>query len=111
MSSLLLILPGFMLLRYETGHSSVLAGFALGGSCIISCADFECELAIIDVESAEILATETFEGLQEGRNKAGYTVGPGGRKVWSCKGCCQSSGTLTRCRMDFSSCASSTGYH
>ena len=72
---------GFMLLRYETGHSSVLAGFTSEGLCIISCADFECELAIIDVESAEVLATETFDGLQEGRNKAGYVIGPGGRQV------------------------------
>ena len=71
-----------MLLRYETGHSSVLAGFALDGTCIISCADYECELAIIDVESAEVLVLETFEGLEEGRNKAGYTIGPRGNKVW-----------------------------
>lgn len=76
-----------MLLRYETGHSSVLAGFASGGACIISCADYECELAIIDVESAEVLVTETFEGLEEGRNKAGYTIGPGGNKVPVCLGC------------------------
>ena len=80
-SVFLCLYAALMLLRYETGHASVLATFAMAGACIVSCADFECELVVLDVETAEILVTETFPGLEEGRNKAGYAMGPGGNRV------------------------------
>ncbi len=67
-----------ILTRFETGHASVLASFALEGSVILSCADFEAGLIMVDVQTAEVLEVENFSKLEEGRNKSAYAISPTG---------------------------------
>ncbi|KAG1679114.1 hypothetical protein FOA52_000469 [Chlamydomonas sp. UWO 241] len=70
-----------LLQRYSTGHSSVMASFSADGRTIVSCADFECGLVLLDAQSADVVATETFDLLAEGRNKTGYAIAPNGKWV------------------------------
>ncbi|GAX75027.1 hypothetical protein CEUSTIGMA_g2473.t1 [Chlamydomonas eustigma] len=72
---------GEMIMRYDIGHASVLASFAMDGKYIVSCADFECELVLVDVITAEIIDTDVFRSLEEGRNKAGYAISPDGSLI------------------------------
>lgn len=70
-----------MLNRYQTGHLSVLVSFSKDGKQIISCANYECGLVVVDVATGEMTACETFDLLQEGRNKPAYSMAPDGSKV------------------------------
>ncbi len=70
-----------MLMRYETGHASVMASFALDGKVIVSCADFEAGITIVNVTTAEVIVTEDFDQLQEARNKSAYAISPTGDRV------------------------------
>eukprot|EP00798_Chlamydomonas_sp_ICE-L_P023441 gene23441-30728_t len=71
-----------MIRRFDPpGHASKLASYAIGGQRIVSCSEGVIGVVVLDTDTAEVLFSEEFPGLAEGRNKAAYTISRNGNWV------------------------------